>query len=173
MTSSNRTPIQLPLPIEDATVEIPLAHGFIAVIDSVDSDLVEGGWSVTRGRGWPYAIRAHKQQKEFLHRAIMERILGRALTRNEEVDHISCNTLDNRRSNLRVASRSENARNRKRNKNNKSGFKGVVSHRAKWQAKIHVNGQRKHLGTFDTPELAYIAYCDAARQYHGEFANLG
>jgi hypothetical protein len=50
----------------------------------------------------------------------------------------------------------------------------VSFHKAsgKWIAQICINGKKKHLGLFSTPELAYAAYCKAALEYHGKFACL-
>ena len=79
------------------------------------------------------------------------------------VDHINGNTLDNRRENLRVCTRSENQRNRGKIKNSTSGFKGVSWHKnvGKWQASIGIAGIMKYLGLFTNPEEAHKAYCKA------------
>lgn len=89
------------------------------------------------------------------------------------VDHISGDTLDNRRLNLRVCIPEENIRNRKLNSNNKTGFKGVSYHRRlkKYRADIRAGGGRTiYLGVYKTPEEAAMAYDQAASFYHGEFA---
>lgn len=88
-----------------------------------------------------------------------------------QVDHIDGDRLNNAKENLRECTRSENQRNRGMQENNKSGFKGVSfdKSRNKWQAGIGVNGKRISLGRFDTPELAYSAYCKKASELHGEF----
>ncbi|NCB27343.1 MAG: hypothetical protein EOM62_18105 [Bacteroidia bacterium] len=63
----------------------------------------------------------------------------------EIVDHINRNTFDNRRTNLRIVSLSENVRNSKIPLNNKSGVKGVYFHKCtrKWEAFIRINGERR------------------------------
>ena len=90
-----------------------------------------------------------------------------------EVDHINGDTHDNRWQNLRVCSRRENAKNRRKYKTNKSGFKGVYSSRYKdstyWHAKIQVDGEPVFLGSFPSPEEAHSAYCKAAVEHHKEF----
>ena len=91
---------------------------------------------------------------------------------SKQVDHINGNPNDNRLSNLRLASASENGRNRGQQANNKSGFKGVswAARERKWNARIMAQGQYRSLGYFDTAEQAAEAYAKAAAQYHGKFA---
>ncbi len=93
----------------------------------------------------------------------------------ESIDHINGNRLDNRLSNLREASHTENARNSAKPSNNVSGFKGVSFHKSakKWRAAIRTGEKYKHLGHFESKEDAHAAYVDAAKRYHGEFANYG
>lgn len=93
----------------------------------------------------------------------------------EHIDHINGDKTDNRVENLREATNAENMQNRAAPRNNTSGYKGVSWHKRdrKWRAKIQVDGKRRYLGHFDTPEEAHAAYCEAAREHHGEFANFG
>lgn len=80
-----------------------------------------------------------------------------------DVDHINGDRADNRRCNLRKATRSENAANRHRpNKNNRSGFIGTHCLRpGKWVAQRTGKGGTRYLGVFDTPEAAAAAYAAA------------
>jgi hypothetical protein len=89
-----------------------------------------------------------------------------------EVDHKNLNPHDNRWENLRIATRSENGRNRRKQKNNTTGYKGACydKSRGKYISIIAVNGVQKNLGRFDTAEQAHEAYCKAAAELHGEFA---
>jgi hypothetical protein len=87
-----------------------------------------------------------------------------------EVDHINGNPLDNRKSNLRICTKSENQWNKGLGKDNTSGFKGVSAERGKWQARIRVKTVRRHLGLYETPLEAALAYDAAALELHGEFA---
>ncbi|MBH3259961.1 HNH endonuclease [Serratia marcescens] len=89
-----------------------------------------------------------------------------------EIDHINGIKSDNRISNLRAATRAENIRNIGRRNKNRTGFKGVGNAGKKWQARITHNGSKIYLGLFDTPEEAHEAYCKAARNLHGSFANV-
>lgn len=88
-----------------------------------------------------------------------------------EIDHINMVRHDNRISNLRPASKSENMCNRGKQSNNTSGFKGVSFHKAtgKWDARICVNNNKKFIGLFETPKLAHDAYCQKAKELHKEF----
>jgi hypothetical protein len=89
-----------------------------------------------------------------------------------EVDHINGNRLDNRRSNLRPATRQENVRNRKVQKNNKCGFKGVSCEKGRFRAYICVNNKLIHLGMFTTAEEAARARDKAEKELFGEFSRL-
>ena len=84
-----------------------------------------------------------------------------------DTDHINGVKGDNRLSNLRCATRSENKQNiRKPQSDNKTGVLGVSKKRGRWIAQIKVAGVKKHLGVFDTPELAHSAYLSAKRIHH-------
>lgn len=89
-----------------------------------------------------------------------------------DIDHINCIKDDNRLSNLRDATKSQNGMNSKTYSNNSSGFKGVSFHKKRWRANIRLNGKQKHIGNFDTPELAHVAYCEAAGKHYKEFARF-
>lgn len=90
------------------------------------------------------------------------------------VDHINGNGLDNRRENLRLATKSQNMMNRDKTRVNKSGYKGVHFElfTNRWKAQIKVGKKNVNLGRFDSPKEAAIAYNKACKIYHGEFANL-
>lgn len=88
------------------------------------------------------------------------------------VDHKNQIKTDNRLSNLRVASRAENGRNRRVSKANSSGVTGVRWHRShrKWQAEIRVNWKLIHLGYFADIQTAVAARRAAELKHFGEFA---
>lgn len=88
------------------------------------------------------------------------------------LDHIDCDTTNNKIANLRLATPSQNVANRRRCKNNVSGFKGVSPFRKKWRAQLTKNGKSIYLGLFSTPAEAHKAYCIAAEKLHGEFARF-
>lgn len=180
-TSNLPLPMQFDNGEEPLTVEIPLTKGYIAIVDAVDGDLTQYKWSAYDKKNLPYAGRTAygggSRWLVLMHRVILERVLNRPLLREEKVDHWNGNGLDNRRENLRLANNAQNARNRKRSVVNKTGYKGVSyeknpNYKSKWVAQIKVNGKRIHLGHFATPEDAYVAYCEAAQKYHGEFARF-
>lgn len=93
---------------------------------------------------------------------------------DREVDHINLDKSDNRISNLRLATRSQNRSNVRAYKNSTSGQKGVTPHRmtGKWQATISINGKQKYLGLFEDREVAASAYAKAAQELHGKFARV-
>lgn len=178
MSSSHNTSNQLELPF---TVTIPLTKDYVTIVDACDGDLIAFKWRA-QGVAIKYATRSvtviggkpGQQKVQWMHRVILSRILGRELTRHEVVDHIDGDGLNNRRSNLRLATQMQNASNRKLNKNNTSGYKGVSwdTKTDKWVAQIMTNQKQNRLGYFDNPEDAYKAYCAAALELHGEFARL-
>lgn len=83
------------------------------------------------------------------------------------IDHINGNRSDNRVSNLRRASNSQNQMNR----GSATGRKGVTwsAARGKWLARCAANGRRHHVGYFDDVESALAAYRAKAVELHGEF----
>ena len=90
-----------------------------------------------------------------------------------QIDHINGVKTDNRFTNLREATISENARNRGRPKKGAArGLKGVTfrASRGKWEAQIMPHGRSIFLGMFDNAEAAHAAYCAAAEKYYGSFA---
>jgi len=90
-----------------------------------------------------------------------------------EVDHINNNTLDNRKSNLRVVTISNNLRNRKgKNKNNKSGYRNVCQVGNKWYVQLQVNKKCKCLKTFPLDQLEEAGiYAEKMRkELYGEYA---
>ena len=88
------------------------------------------------------------------------------------IDHINQNKKDNSIENLRLCTRSENQYNRGAYKNNTSGFKGVSFNKAlnKYSAQMRINDVKKHLGYFDSAELAKQAYDNMAIDIQGQFA---
>jgi hypothetical protein len=91
-----------------------------------------------------------------------------------DVDHISGDKLDNRRSNLRICTHQENMFNQRLRSNNTSGFIGVslMKNVGRYEAYIHYNSKKHHLGLYDNPVDAAIARDRAAKKYYGEFASL-
>lgn len=102
-------------------------------------------------------------------------LLGMESDDGREVDHINGVRHDNRRSNLRICLPEENAKNKRRYRNNASGIKGVhkLDGYDRWRARIRVDGKLVHLGYFRNPDDAAKAYREAAVALHGAFANFG
>jgi HNH endonuclease len=94
--------------------------------------------------------------------------------KGEVVDHINGDTLDNRRSNLRICTNRQNLLNRKKPSNNTSGFVGVHwnKQKNKWHTRINDRGHNYHVGYFDKPEFGALAYDWAASILYGEYARL-
>ena len=162
---------------------IPLTQGQFAKVDAEDFDwLMQWKWNAS----WDsrlhnfYACRNGKrigprsldkrEPQIRMHRVVLRVVVDCRFP----VDHINHDTLDNRKSNLRLAGVDQNQMNARRRRDNTSGFKGVswVERDNAWVARISCKGKRIPLGYYKTPEDAYAAYCEAAKIYHGEFACL-
>ena len=89
-----------------------------------------------------------------------------------DVDHINGDSFDNRISNLRPATKSQNIANRRLNKSSKTGLKGVSFFKRDkvYIAQIMKDGKSIYLGRHKTAEEAHLAYCEAATRLFGEFA---
>ena len=151
--------------------EIPLTQGKVALVDGADYErLSRWKWRASGKRGTPesqmvwYAVR--RRQKNDgpgptpirMHREIL------GAPAHLEVDHINGNGLDNRRCNLRLATRALNQRNHHRRKTRPNGLPvGVCpsTHGKRFMARIKRAGQMMGLGTYDTPEESSKAYLAA------------
>ncbi len=154
---------------------IALTQGQVALVDDEDYErLTTHKWQVFRHRsGKLYAARTRTMNGvkvgERMHRVITGAGIGTL------VDHINGNTLDNQKSNLRICTNSENMCNRGKQKDNTSGYKGVLfkkKHKNPWFARIKKDKIIYPLGYFNTPKEAAIAYNNKAMELHGEFARL-
>jgi len=112
-------------------------------------------------------------------KVLVSRIIWKMVTGEEPgdmLDHRDTDPSNNRWINLRPALPMENSHNRGMSANNTSGFKGIYvspNKDGRWGAQICVAHQKHFLGYHDTPEAAHLAYCEAARRLHGEFAHVG
>lgn len=152
--------------------EIPLTKGYVAIVDDEDFDwLSQWKWFAAAGRvRFVYACR-HEGPKAARWRVTMQgRILG--AERGVIIDHKNGNTLDNRRANIRLCTSSQNNRNSGIRSDNTSGFKGVHPDKKNFAARIFVDGRTVHLGNFQSPVEAALAYDRAAARHFGEFARL-
>lgn len=128
-------------------------------------------WSFTHGPDGGTYVRAIDRSTSPPRQIKMHRYLLDAQD-GAQVDHINGDTLDNRRSNLRLATPSQNQGNRAKQAHATSKFKGVSWHKkaGKWRATISVNRKQIHLGFYTQQEHAALAYDEAARHHFGEFA---
>lgn len=146
---------------------IPLTQEQNAIVDAADFEwLSQYNWQAM----WSPTTKSYYASRSYggsMHRDILKCKPG-------EGDHKNHNTLDNRRSNLRRCTISQNSLHTKTPTTNTSGFKGVTfrKERSKWRARIRINGKLTHLGLFDSPEEAALVYDMAAKKFHKEFAFL-
>ena len=170
------------------TIKVPLGNGRVALLSEEDKALASLSWYAHRGDtrqdGSHFYYAAHrfhvgdnKYEREWMHRLVMEAILGRKIKPRVEIpDHINGDKLDNRRENLRLANKSQNEANKGKSRG-KSKFKGVsLMKTGKYRASISKDKKFYSLGTYPgTPEgekQAAKAYNDKALELYGEFAQL-
>lgn len=156
---------------------IALSQGKVTLVDDEDYRwLHQISWYAALIGGkyrthW-YAVTTDKAHYK-MHRLIMRAPKGMV------VDHIDGDGLNNQKSNLRVVTASQNAKNRRKGLGANgaaptSRFKGVNYYQpsGQWVARLMVDRESIHLGYHDNEEAAAKAYDEAARKHHGEFAWL-
>lgn len=156
------------------TREIPWSRGYVALIDDADYDAVTspGKWSAcTPSPNTVYATRQFRyadgsKKMVLLHRFLMPGV--------PMIDHRNGNGLDNRRVNLRPATKGQNSANTRMRPKNTSGYRGVTYHKqtGKWVAQIGGAETHRYLGLHSDIVAAAKAYDEAAREMYGEFAVL-
>lgn len=159
-----------PYPNDESTVIVSIS-GYTVLLDREDLDRVAevGIWHIVKNRSLYAVCTIHTEPRYSLclHKFLLNAPVEKC------VDHINLNTLDNRKANLRICSDSENQWNRRRNKNNSTGYKGVHQRQdGTYRAQIGVNKKRINLGSFSSPQEAYAAYCESSVKYHGEFGRV-
>lgn len=141
----------------------------IVYLDKKDLKLVKSyNWHLQKGGRTFYPLtNIHKNNKRTVIRIHM------LLYPNKLIDHIDGNGLDNRRKNLRIATKQENNRNtNKRLDGITSKYKGVCKHNTGFVAQISINGERNYIGWFKNEKEAARAYNKEAKKYFGEFCRL-
>ena len=176
----------MPKPIREIRIDgniahVPLTQGYEAVIDADDVPIAGAfNWYAEIDRRSDgsirsvYAVRKRRDESGNEKGERLHRIIAGA-TPGFEVDHKDGDGLNNRRTNIRVATNAQNQHNQRISTRNTSGAKGVTWHRklSKWQAQIVINKKRKYLGCFQTESEASAAYHAAAVAAFGEWATIG
>ena len=143
------------------TKEIELTQGQVALVDDKDHEwLKQWDWFAHCMRGSHYAARnitvaKRKRREIYMHREI----LGLKFKDGNYADHIDRDTLNNKRSNLRVVDNASNSRNHGGYSNNKSGHNGVIWHTVHkmWHSYIRVDYKLVYLGLFNNIDNAVEA----------------
>jgi hypothetical protein len=147
-----------------------------AIVDPADyKRLKRYEWITKKGINSFYVLRyvergkGNKETIVYLHQEILK------VPKGMVIDHINHDGMDNRRANIRPATRSQNLCNSRRRLGTKSSkYKGVSwkKQTCKWAARIGIDKREIHLGCFKNEIDAAKAYDEAAKKYHGEFACL-
>lgn len=143
-------------------VEIPLSENgklaglYTAFVDDEDSELAQYAWSVQVTKGDEKAYRKeNRKHNVYLHRAVLERKLGRKIATGKVAIILDHNPLNCTRANLVEGTRSQ-ANHLGRREYGRVGYRGVQRHpNGTYVAYIHVNNKNINLGYFETPEIAY------------------
>ena len=157
---------------------VPLSQGYFAIIDDQDFARVSRfKWyakvmrrkdgSVRNVYAAQNVRRDGERTTEKLHRFIMG-----VTDPKIQIDHIDGTGTNCQRSNLRIATITENNRNVRLRVNSTTGLKGVTFHkqRGKFGAQIKGDGKHRYLGLFASKYAAALAYDEAALELHGDFA---
>lgn len=144
----------------------------VTTVDDLDAELVKGWNWLLMPNGYVYRRGVEQGRKTtlMLHR----QILGLAVGDIGWGDHIDGNKMDNRRSNLRIATPQESSQNRRPSptyagKRVQSKFRSVYLHRGRWHARCAKGGNRVYLGSFqEEAEAAEVAL--SWRNEHMPFA---
>lgn len=149
----------------NGTATVTTAKGVVILIDAEDAEKSSRySWCISK-TGYAVANNGSKVIK--MHRYLLDVLDDPSVV----VDHINGNTLDNRRSNLRICTAHENSFNLKKKKNNTSGHTGIRKlPTGKFNVRITMNRQDIHIGNYDTLEEAIEAREAAEIEYHGQFA---
>lgn len=149
--------------------EIELTQDKVALVDDSDFDFLnQWKWHCLAKGNTFYARRRSGEVFVFMHSFLAQPPCG------FECDHKDRDGLNNQRSNLRLATRSQNGANRRLRSDNKLGFRGVsqAGKSPSFRADIVVNNEHKYLGCFASLKEAAQAYDDAAFRFFGQFASL-
>lgn len=169
-----------PLKVVGDFAYVPLTKNYSAIIDAEDAELIgQYNWCATEEKRKDgsickvYAKRSirtpgNKIVTQLMHKLILP------IESGYEVDHIDGNSLNNRKTNLRKCTRSENARNCKIKYDNKTGVKVVcwAKHAKKFVVKIRFKGKQKHLGYFSSIDEAAEEYAKWSKELHGSFGRV-
>ena len=146
----------------------------MVTVDDIDADIADDRWYTnTPGYGTiQYAFMEQNGRKTYMHRVILERIIGCRLDEGEQVDHRNRNGMDNRRGNLRLSSQAQNRANT--TPRGISIYRGVWwdRKRRKWHAEVWKNRKRMWRARFCDEIEAAKARDRIAFAVHGEFAML-
>lgn len=149
----------------------------VALVDDSDFDyLNQWRWqaSYCKFTNSYYAIRGIYLNAKKIGCISMQREVLGIMDKKLMADHINHDTLDNQRSNLRIATSAQNQANSRPRQNSSSIYLGVSLYKRdkKWRADIRKNGKSKFIGLFLNEQDAAVAYDKEAIQMHGNFANL-
>ena len=158
--------------------KIKLTKGQYTIVDNEDFELLnkykwQAGFFNKKDFYAMRSIETRKDKKRKRISILMHRIILKA-SKKLNVDHINHDTLDNRKHNLRLATKVQNGGNRKISCSNSSGYKGVSwnTNRQKYLVQIKYKGKSYNLGGFKDKKKAALMYNLYSKKFFGEYALL-
>ncbi len=150
--------------------QIKLGNGLFSLID--DRDLIsvsKFNWYTSESKKGKFYVKRLESPQIYLHRFLMDSPEGK------QIDHINGNRLDNRKSNLRMVSQTQNNYNSIKRIGTTSKFKGVFYDKSgkrikRWTTQGRILGKKTFLGRYLTQEEAAKTYDTFALKHYGEFA---
>lgn len=154
------------------TVLITSRWGVTITVDDEDADLLPDRYARPRNKAKNAYV--HAKGGGNMGRIILSRKLGRELLASERVDHENLNKMDNRRSNLRLATQQQNCVNVDKKRRTRNLYKGAYrTSSGRYSSYMAVDGKHTWFGTFDTAIEAHRVWCIASLKQWGEFSNFG
>ena len=144
---------------------------YLAKVDFINNLRKHSSGCAVFQKTWKKSDGGFKTETLYLHKVIAEKFLIKNKTRTENlVGAKNNNKLDCRLENIIYRSRA--VASRKRRTSSKTGYTGVYKENRRFRAVISLNGKSMHIGMFDTPEEAALAYNRKSKEFYGETGKL-
>lgn len=153
--------------LDDHVYEWLTSDPYLVKMDFINNLRKHSSGCAVFQKTWKTAKGGYKTETIYLHKLIAEKFLAHTKTKDKKlVGATNSDKLDCRLENLRYRSRA--VASRKRKTSSKTGYTGVYKENKRYRAVISIKGKSYHLGMFDTPEEAALAYNKKSRELFGD-----